>query len=150
MVKPRKKRNVLYPPKALYFKPQGRQPSNQPDVILTIDEYEAIRLADHRKLKQEEAAKKMNISRPTFTRLIESARNKIAQAIVNGRPIRIEGGDFIFLKNRIKCRSCGYVWESKTSNTNQVNCPSCYSSEVEDVGRSLTRGPRRRRRGPRW
>ncbi len=150
MVKPRKKRNVLYPPKALYFKPQGRHPATLPDVILTVDEYEAVRLADYKKLKQEEAAEKMNISRPTFTRLIESARSKIAKAIVNGRAIRIEGGDFVFLKNRVRCIDCGNVWEPKSGRAGKASCPSCYSSDVEDVGKSLTRGPRRRRRGGNW
>ena len=62
MVKPRKKRNVLYPPWMHYFKPHGHMPFEPGlEVILTIDEYESIRLADHENLKQEEAAKRMNI-----------------------------------------------------------------------------------------
>ena len=75
MVKPRKNRNVLYPPWMHYFKPHGHMPFDPSSlVILKIDEYESIRLADHENLKQEEAAKRMNISRPTFTRLVNSAR----------------------------------------------------------------------------
>ncbi len=147
MVKPRKKRNVMYPPRALYFKPQGGF-KGMPDVILSIDEYEAIRLADYKNLKQQEAAARMNISRPTFTRLIESAREKIAQALVAGRALRIEGGDFIFLKNRGRCISCGNVWETESDKAQQ-SCPRCYSHEVEDVGGMLTKRLRRRRRGGR-
>ena len=151
MVKPRKKRNVLYPPRTLYFKPYGVPINNLHDVIITIDEYEAIRLADYKQLKQEEAAKKMNISRPTFTRLIDSARKKVAEAIINGKAIRIEGGSFIFLRNRIRCLSCGNTWEMKGIPNPKLNCPNCNSTDLEDVGRSLSNGvPRRRRRGRNW
>ncbi|MDD3777072.1 MAG: DUF134 domain-containing protein [Actinomycetota bacterium] len=146
MVKPRKKRNVLYPPKTLYFKPQGST-GKEPEVVLSIDEYEAVRLADYQNLKQEQAASMMNISRPTFTRLIDSARQKIAKAIVGGRAIRIEGGDFIFLKNRIRCDSCGNIWETEQMQNKEKNCPQCDSQQVTDVGNMLSRGPRRRRRG---
>ncbi len=147
MVKPRKKRNVMYPPRALYFKPQGA-PRVLPDVSLTIDEYEAVRLADYKKLKQEQAAALMNISRPTFTRLIESARKKIAQALVTGKAIRIEGGDFIFLKNRARCTSCGNIWEIEKGGP-EKSCPSCLGEKVEDIGKILNKGPQRRHRGGR-
>ncbi|MCG9480137.1 MAG: DUF134 domain-containing protein [Actinomycetia bacterium] len=136
----------MYPPRTLYFKPQGAA-RNVQEVVLSIDEYEAVRLADYKKLKQEQAASMMNISRPTFTRLIESARQKIAQALVGGSAIRIEGGDFIFLKNRIKCKSCGNIWETEQKKPNDESCPSCYSHNVVDVGHMLTKGPGRRRRG---
>lgn len=151
MVKPRKKRNVLYPPRTLYFKPHGVPLKNLYEVILTIDEYEAIRLADHKNLKQEDAAKKMNISRPTFTRLVDSARKKIAEAIINGKAIRIEGGSFIFLKNRIRCLNCGNIWEIKGIPNSNLTCPRCFSSNLEDVGLKLSGGmPGRRRRGRNW
>ena len=151
MVKPRKKRSVLYPPRTLYFKPYGVPVKDLYEVILTVDEYEAIRLADHKKMKQEEAASKMNISRPTFTRLIDCARKKIAEAIINGKAIRIEGGSFIFLKNRIRCLNCGNIWEMKRIPNSNLTCPGCFSSNLEDVGQSLSRGmPGRRRRGRKW
>ena len=62
--------------------------------IITVDEFEAVRLKDLLGLEQEEAAKKMNISQPTFHRLVLSARKKIADAIVNGKAIKIEGGNY--------------------------------------------------------
>jgi len=133
----------MYPPRTLYFKPHGSL-IGLPDVVLSVDEYEAIRLADYENLKQEEAASRMNISRPTFTRLIDIARKKIAKAIVAGRPIRIEGGDFIFLKNRARCTSCGNVWETEEIQE-KAGCPSCASQKIEDVGNRLSRGQRRRR-----
>ena len=59
-----------------------------------VDEYEAVRLKDLEGLEQEDCAKKMNISQPTFHRLVLSARKKIADAIINGKAIRIEGGNY--------------------------------------------------------
>jgi len=151
MVKPRKKSNVLYPPRTLYFKPGGVTAKNLYEVILTIDEYEAIRLGDHKSLKQEDAAKKMNISRPTFARLIDSARKKVAEAIINGKAIRIEGGSFIFLRNRIRCLDCGNIWEMKEIPNSNLTCPNCFSKNLEDVGLKLSRGTLgRRRRGRNW
>jgi len=144
-MKPRKIRNVLYPPGILHFKPVGVSKQSS-SVFLTIDEYEAIRLADYEKLKQEEAAKRMNISRPTFTRLIDSARKKISEAIVNGKAIKIEGGSFIFLKNRSRCKRCGYVWENIKKDNLKFICPRCGSSNIEDIGKMIIR----RCQGKRW
>ena len=64
------------------------------EVILHVDEFEAVRLKDLGGFEQSECAKKMKISQPTFNRLIVSARKKIADAIVNGKAIKIEGGNF--------------------------------------------------------
>ncbi len=156
-MKPRKKRDVAYPPGIQYFKPQGIPLNYLVHVNLTIDEYEALRLADYEKLKHEEAAVKMNISRPTFTRLLESAHTKISDAIVNGKAIRIEGGDFRFLKNRFRCRRCGSFWDIenvedidnienvkdiedgkvKDIKNKNLNCPRCNSGEVDDIAEML-------------
>ncbi|MCD4669675.1 MAG: DUF134 domain-containing protein [Actinomycetia bacterium] len=149
MAKPRKKRNVLYPPWMYYFKPHGHRPFEPgSEVILTIDEYESIRLADHENLKQEEAAKKMNISRPTFTRLVDGARKKIADAMVNGKVIKIEGGSFVFLRNRLRCMSCGNIWDTGEKIVGEQPCPECRSQNIVDIGRRLGRGMTRRRGGP--
>ncbi len=61
-------------------------------MIVTLDEFEALRLADGCGMKQEDAAREMQVSRPTFGRVLESAHSKVAVALVEGRPIRIEGG----------------------------------------------------------
>lgn len=68
------------------------------EIILNIDEFEAIRLKDLEQLDQKQAAKKMNISQPTFQRLITIARKKLADAIINGKAIRIEGGTYLYNK----------------------------------------------------
>ncbi len=111
-------------------------------VVLTVDEYEAIRLIDYEGMDQAEAAKKMNISRPTSARIIESAHRKIAEALILGKAIRIEGGRFIFVKNRLRCLSCGAIWETDLEPGKEVNseheelvCPNCNETRIMDLGR---------------
>lgn len=91
-MRPKKTRWVLCEPGEKCFKPQCKPLGELEGVYLTLDEYEAIRLADFKGLRQEEAAKIMKISRPTFSRVISSARNKIGDALVNIKAIKIEGG----------------------------------------------------------
>lgn len=96
MVRPRLCRRVRFNPNVTYFKPRGIPLRELEEVILPVDEYEAVRLKDLEGLEQEECAKKMNISQPTFHRLVLSARKKIADAIINGKAIKIEGGNYRF------------------------------------------------------
>lgn len=72
------------------------------EVVLTVDEFEAVRLKDLLGFEQEEAAKEMNISQPTFHRLVQSARKKIADAILNGKALKIEGGNYRIYKRSFK------------------------------------------------
>ncbi len=115
--------------------------------ILTVDEFEAVRLKDLEGLEQEECAKKMNISQPTFHRLVLSARKKIADAIVNGKAIKIEGGVYEMAQPRsgrigrgmgfggpaitCVCPKCGYE-EQKVRGVpcTSKNCPKCSSMMV--------------------
>jgi len=94
MVRPRLCRRVRFNPNVVYFKPRGIPLRDLEEVVLAVDEFEAVRLKDLEGLEQENAAKKMDISRPTFQRLLKSARKKIADAIVKGKAIKIEGGNF--------------------------------------------------------
>jgi predicted DNA-binding protein (UPF0251 family) len=94
MVRPRLCRRVKFNPNITYFKPQGIPLKLLDEVILNVDEFEAIRLKDLEGLEQSECAIKMNISQPTFHRLILSARKKIADAIIGGKAIKIEGGSY--------------------------------------------------------
>ena len=98
MVRPRLCRRILAEPDVSYFKPRGIPLRELEEVILLVDEFEAIRLKDLEGLEQEECAKKMNISQPTFHRLVLSARKKIADAIIHGKAIKIEGGNCNFRK----------------------------------------------------
>ena len=137
MIKPRKNRSVLYPPGFTYFKPQGVAMENLDEVSLTVDEYEAIRLSDYENLKHEEASIKMKISRPTFTRLVNTARNKVARALVSGSAIKIQGGSYVFLKNRLKCNACGSMWETKYRDSEKLNCPECKSENINYADRNF-------------
>jgi len=99
MPRPRLFRRVGLLPNVDYFKPAGIKLRELSEVILTVDEFEAIRLKDLEEMDQEKAAKKMNISQPTFHRLVISARKKIADAIVNGKAIRVQGGTYKMIKS---------------------------------------------------
>lgn len=92
--RPRIRRRVWSHPDVTYFKPAGVRMVSLEETVLTIEEFEAVRLKDHEDMDQTEAAKKMGVSQPTFQRIYESARKKIADALVNGKAIRIEGGHF--------------------------------------------------------
>ena len=94
MPRPRRCRRVWLEPDVTYFKPAGVRMINLEESILTVDEFEAVRLKDLGGLDEKTAAKKMNISQPTFNRLVSSARKKIADAIVNGKAIKIFGGTY--------------------------------------------------------
>jgi len=85
---------VLFPPSVTYFKPAGVRMSMLEESALTIDEFEAVRLKDLEGLEQSECAQKMCISQPTFHRLLSCAREKIADAIVHGKALRICGGNY--------------------------------------------------------
>ena len=91
-MRPKKTRWVKCAPSERCFKPLCKPLSKLENVYLTLDEFEAIRLVCLEGLKQEEAARSMKISRPTFSRIITSAHAKIADGLVNIKAIRIEGG----------------------------------------------------------
>ncbi len=92
MPRPPKHRMVNAMPGYTYFKPRAVPLHELETSCLTVDEYESIRLADYEGLEQIQAGERMGISRQTFARIIRSARRKIADALVNGKAICIEGG----------------------------------------------------------
>lgn len=92
MPRPKCRRRVCGIPDRNYFKPRGIPSVELEEVILNLDEFEAIRLADYEQLYQEDAAAQMNISRQTFGRIIDSAHKKIADVLLNGKALKIEGG----------------------------------------------------------
>ena len=92
MTRPKCCRQVHGKPDTNYFKPRGIPAIDLEEVILQLDEFEAIRLADYENLYQEDAATRMNISRQTFGRIIVSARRKIAEVLIHGKALKIEGG----------------------------------------------------------
>jgi hypothetical protein len=147
MPRPRRRRNVRFNPDITFFRPEGVKESYLEESILTVDEFEAVRLKDLESLDQIEAAKKMNISQPTFFRLIKSARRKIADAIVKGKAIKIEGGVYKMVgfgggrggRGRMGgfgagpggecvCTGCGHtVPHQRGVPCYQMKCPKCGS-----------------------
>jgi len=136
MAKPKKDRRVQYPPSVVYFKPQGIPMVQLEQQTLTVDEYEAIRLVDKDGLDQQEAAKRMGVSRATCARIVESAHKKVAEALTEGKAIRIEGGNVVLKQNRFRCMSCGTLWEGDLAEEKTAaTCPECHSDQVIDFAR---------------
>ncbi|HUT13101.1 MAG TPA: DUF134 domain-containing protein [Thermoguttaceae bacterium] len=128
MVRPKRCRRVGGEPPCRLFKPAGVPASSLAEVVLADDELEAIRLADFKGLYHEEAARRMNVSRPTFGRIIASARKKVAQALVKSQTLRIEGGPIQMAEMRkFKCCDCQHVWGVPYGESRPDECPSCQS-----------------------
>lgn len=112
------------PPLMQGFKPFGIPRNMLQEVTLLYDEYEAIRLVDYEGMHHEKAAEQMNVSRPTLTRIYEQARKTIAEALVEGKMINIEGGNVQFDKKWYRCRRCHKLIGGKE---NHVHCKDCVS-----------------------
>jgi uncharacterized protein len=87
-----------------YFNPAGIQPRDTEEVCMSVEETEALRLKDLEGLEQEQSAEKMNISHPTFQRVLASARQKVADALLNGKAISITDGNFEMTWRRFRCQ----------------------------------------------
>lgn len=122
-----KSRRVAFVPDAKYFRPMGIPSKCLDEVILSVEEVEALRLKDMEHLEQEEGAEKMNVSRPTFQRILTSARQKMAEALLKGKSIRIEGGHFNIApaQFRIDCPFKGHHSWCK-------NCPRIVHSDHKE------------------
>jgi len=132
MPRPPKCRRVAFIPEVTYFKPAGMPLRFLDEVCLAIEEVESIRLKDLENLEQEECAQSMNISRPTFQRILASARQKLADALLHGKVIHIEGGKFEMALRRFKCNA-GHEWdvpfEIMVKAPPQL-CPTCSTSSI--------------------
>ena len=130
MPRPQKERKVQEPPKIQGMKPIGVPGKLLEQVILSIDEYEAIRLSDYEDLDHQKAADKMGVSRPTFTRLIDKAHKKIAETIVGVKDLIIEGGSYSFIRNLVRCFDCGAVSVIEKLKSEIIDCPECNSTNI--------------------
>lgn len=130
-------RRVALLPRQTYFKPAGIPLRQLEEEVLQVEELEALRLKDLEALEQEACARQMGISRATFFRIIGSARSKLARALIEGKAIRIEGGNFDFSPGREACYHCGFQDDGQqlhekgkgkkitSSKGQENNCPRC-------------------------
>lgn len=116
------------PPKFRGFTPIGATDADKP-VLMAFEEYEAIRLSDSELLSQTQAAASMGISRPTFTRIYESARRKVALAFTEARTIVFEGGKVYFDSDWFHCRQCGCWFSHPHKDKKLETCALCGSIE---------------------
>lgn len=131
MGRPFKCRRIHDNPEFNYFKPAGIPGKNIETVILTLDEYEAVRLVDFEGSYQEKAAEKMEISRQTLGNILRSAHFKIADCITHGKAILIEGGVCSMNgKRTFECSECNKKWKVEFGTGRPNNCPKCDSKNI--------------------
>lgn len=118
MARPKRLRRLAFSPPAHSFHPANEERCliQEEIIVLSMDEFEALRLADLECNSQEEAAKKMGISRATFGRIVESGRSKVAKALVYGHRLEITGGAFMFGRGK------------------HLQCPRCRRRQLRDIG----------------
>lgn len=129
----KKIRMVEFIPENKYFIPVNVVGKTIEEAVINVEEVEAVRLSDLEGFEQDECAEKMNISRATFQRVINSARKKISDALVNGKAIRIEGGSFTRNICTVTCPNCGGQWEDVYENfaNEKKLCPKCNRNNLE-------------------
>ena len=150
-------RRVNFLPQVTYFKPAGVPLADLQEVRLSIEEAEAIRLKDIEGLEQDECAQRMRVSRPTFARILLLARQKMADALLNGKAIRIEGGNYEMAVRHFRCGK-GHEWEVPFEvmiNKPPELCPTCNTPDIMALwpwrlGRGRPGGGRHHRGGRNW
>jgi len=139
MVRPTRTRRIFFQPEVTYFKPVGIPMANLKETVLGLDELEAIRLIDSEKMEQHKAGEKMKISQSTLSRLLRTGRKKLADAIINGQAIKIQGGNFKMVKPTRKGFGRGLGGRGKmggfaTGPGGICKCPKCGYEEAQVRG----------------
>ena len=139
MPRPQFNRIVQEPPLYSQFKPMGVRGQDVKQIVLSLDEFEAFRLADQLGYSHAQAADEMEISRSTFSRLIEKARKKIADFIILGGVLTIGGGQVHFRMNILQCRDCGHMFKVKFEH-DVSECPECHSEKILNMAGGFGHG----------
>lgn len=143
MVRPVKNRKVGFNPRACYFKPRGIPLVDLEEVTLTVDELEALRLADLLGLSQDEAGQRMGVSRATFGRIVARARRTVAEALVQGKAVLVEGGSYEMVepgpRRTFVCLACEAGWTEPLGTGRPEACPQCGGQEFMRPGRGRRR-----------
>ena len=126
MARPLSPRRVEAPPRIVSFEPAGARRRIRDEVALSIDELEALRLADLEGLYHDDAARRMGVSRATFGRIVASARRTVARALVAGLALRVAGGIVAFAGERLfRCDACRRQWAEPSGRSQPRSCPAC-------------------------
>jgi len=129
MPRPTKFRRVDFFPENNYFIPVGKPKCELEEIVLKVEELEAMRLKDIKELNQEECAVRMQVSRQTFQNIIDSARKKVAMALTEGKAINISGGYYTTNHCKFKCMDCETTYDINYEQ-DKSSCPSCGSQRV--------------------
>jgi len=132
MGRPKICKRIFGEPKIICFKPDVKVDYQKSESIeITMEEFEAIRLKDYLKIKQQKVAEIMGISQPTLHRILISARENVANALVEGKILNIKGGNYMKAEKRYKCRKCGFEWQSPQKEYEK--CPDCESEDIYTI-----------------
>ena len=137
MPRPKRSRRIYRPPVATGFAPFGISSGSNGSITLLFEEYEALRLSDYEGIAQQESADRMEISRPTFSRIYDQARQKLARALVEGLTVLIEGGNVSFDEVWFKCKACNTAFCPPERQNKVIDCPVCRSSNIVDISRKI-------------
>jgi predicted DNA-binding protein (UPF0251 family) len=136
MARPEKLRCVAQWPNVGFFKPVGIPANALQGIRLSLEELEPISLGDLEGPEQEECAQQMRISKPTFHRILEVAWKKLADALINGKAIQIEGGNFELPERRFRCSNDGHEWNvpfEAMAKRLPLSCPVCFSGNIQPI-----------------
>jgi uncharacterized protein len=130
MARPQKNRNVCNPPPMKGYKPYGLLMCKEKSIRLSFEEFESIKLVSYDMLSQDEAAQKMNVSRPTLTRIYNKALKTIAEAFVEGKTIEIAGGNYLLDQDWYRCKKCYKLIQGMKNHIKCKACPCYDKSEL--------------------
>lgn len=134
MARPTKWRKIECTPAVPYYVPSKENTGEAETQILFLEELEAIRLKDYEGFDQAECAQRMEVSRPTFQRILLSAREKVADALLHGKSIHIDGGNYTMQICMVCCSGCGAQWREPVETIGEQSgeevCPKCGSTHI--------------------
>jgi len=130
MPRPFKCRRVKSPPLMRGYKPFGIKQCHKESITLSFEEFESIRLVTYENKSQHEASTLMQVSRPTITRIYNKAIKKIAEAIVEGKLIEIDGGEYVLDDDWFRCNKC---YKLIQGIHNHIQCGNCSEFNNEEL-----------------
>jgi uncharacterized protein len=140
VARPQKNRTIYNPPRMKGFKPFGIPLCKTETIKLTLEEYESIRLVDYDMLPQDKAAELMSVSRPTFTRIYNKAIKTVAKALVEGKAMEFEGGNYQFDQDWFRCKKCYKLFQGIESHIKCENCLLYNSGELVNLNQQGKNG----------